>query len=163
MSLQVAQECLFFAFKYRREVNPFILSSNRDAVKWDDVQRFGDEAASHAETLYAYAALIQPVRLRDHLHALWEELIDLGETLVRAREQRDRSELDYRARIAADWLTNLIDELERYLRAETERQWLAKQPLRRRYQLLWHAPFVRRRTYHELVKQDKAGLAVADY
>jgi hypothetical protein len=77
--------------------------------------------------------------------------------------RRDRAALDEVARNIGQGLTNLMDDLDQYLRSDLERQELARRPLWRRYKAIKARPYVRRTRLDEIVGLDELGTSKADY
>jgi hypothetical protein len=70
--------------------------------------------------------------------------------------------LDDVARATGQVLTNLIDELQEYLRADLERREIDRLPIRRRFRFTARPPFLRRIRAIDL-PLDGWGLPKADY
>ena len=77
--------------------------------------------------------------------------------------KRDRAVLDDVARGLGQWLTNLMEETERYLRADLERRAIATRPVWRRYRRTKRPPFVRKVRAYDLREPDEYGIAKAGY
>lgn len=167
MSLSAAYEAIHFAAETRRRTDPFVHTHLSEAtISWNALAKFLDRAAGDAERFYAYRSVIRPTRIGDHLVAIWEELISAADDASKSTamlEARNAEAVDDWARNLDQALTNLIDELDAYLRADHERQEWRRLPVWRRYKLTKRPPFLRKSQRMDRRNDDAYGMAERDY
>jgi hypothetical protein len=157
MSLTAASDCLAYTAEVRSRVDRFILVDPGMRVDWDAVAELGEKAEAQGERFFAYHSVIGPARIGHLLLWLWEELGRAKADLESVRPNRDRDGLDSVARNIGQGLTNLMDELHLYLRAELERRELRSVRIWRRYKWQRRLPLVRKRRSDELFELDDYG------
>jgi hypothetical protein len=163
LSIRAAHECLAFAHEVRRKVDAYQISGDPFAYDFDRLQNLEASVKADAERFDSYQVVIRPLRIVDRLGYLSEELT-LGEQRLRTyRVVKSPAYLDQWAREMGDTLTNLIQELDQYLRYDLERRERRRFPFWRRYRFKRRWPFMRGARLRELLGEDERGLARADY
>jgi hypothetical protein len=166
LSIRAAYEALAFSYEVRRRIDPFIHAHRPDArLDWEAAARLADTAEADGQRFAEFMAVIRPMKIVDHLAWLWEELENAhyDNLLDSVVANRDRSGLDDWARNIGQGLTNLLGELDAYLRSDLEEREIARRPIWRRYRFQRRPPFVCKVRLLQLVDRDPNGDAKAYY